>query len=61
MKKMHWTKKAVYCATFAIFIFIALIFLEASNTNPFDAEFVTIGGLILLICIVVFEINFATL
>jgi hypothetical protein len=57
---MHWLKKTVHGAMFALFIFILLMFLEAAGANPVEPSFVTIGGLIVLFAIVISDIHFTT-
>ena len=58
---MHWFKKGVYGMCFALFIFIALVFLEAAGGNPFDPSFMTIGGIMLVLAMGMFETNIVTL
>tara|TARA_Y100000310_G_scaffold342087_1_gene443716 strand:- start:6668 stop:6844 length:177 start_codon:yes stop_codon:yes gene_type:complete len=58
---MGWFKKAVFGMCFMLFIFIAIIFLEAAGANPFDSGFITVGGLMLLLGMGIFETNLVTL
>ncbi len=58
---MHWVKKTAFGMCLMLFIFVALVFLEAGNINPFWSEFVTLGGLILLLSMGIFETNFVTM
>ena len=58
---MGWVKKAVYGMFFTLFLFIAMVFMEAIGINPFDSGFVTIGGLILLLTMGLFETSLVTM
>lgn len=57
---MHWIKKSILGMFVMFFLFIGLHILSAGGTVLFSAEFMGIGGLMLLLSMGFVETNFVT-